>query len=66
VDDPIVDEVRRIRREHAAEFNFDVDAIYEDYRRLELESKQRRVLLGPRRLEETTPASLPVPVIAIK
>ncbi len=66
MEDPIVDEVRRIRREHAAEFNFDVDAIYEDYRRLELESKQRRVLLGPRRLEETTLASLPGPVIASK
>ena len=32
--DPIVDEVRRIREEHAAQFNYDIDAICEDIRRI--------------------------------
>ena len=28
--DPIVDEIRRIREEHAASFNYDLRAIFED------------------------------------
>lgn len=38
LDDPIVDEVRRIRREYAERFNNDVHAICEDLRRQERES----------------------------
>ena len=30
MNDPIVDEVRRIRDEHAARFNYDLRAIYKD------------------------------------
>jgi hypothetical protein len=30
VNDPIVDEVRRIRDAHAAHFNYDLDAIFQD------------------------------------
>lgn len=31
--DPIVEQVRRVRREHAAKFNYDIKAICEDIRR---------------------------------
>jgi hypothetical protein len=30
MNDPIVDEVRRVRDAHAARFNYDLDAIYQD------------------------------------
>lgn len=29
----ILDEIRRIRDEHAKKFNYDIDAIFEDHRR---------------------------------
>jgi hypothetical protein len=48
--DQIVDEVRRIREEHAARFGYDVDAIYADLKRMEKESKDPRVSFGPRRV----------------
>jgi hypothetical protein len=35
MNDPIVEEVRRIRETHADRFNFDLDAIIEDLKRLE-------------------------------
>lgn len=34
-DDPIVAEVRRVRDEYAARFNYDIDAIYEDIKEQE-------------------------------
>ncbi|MBI4909139.1 MAG: hypothetical protein HY820_36300 [Acidobacteria bacterium] len=43
--DPIVEEVRRIREEHAAQFNYDLDAIFADYKRIEVESGRPRVSL---------------------
>ncbi len=55
--DPIVEEVRRIREEHAAEFNYDVDAIFADLKRLETEHNQPRVSFGPRRIEKPIPSS---------
>jgi len=50
--DAVVEEVRRIREEHAANFNYDVDAIYADLKRLEAESELRHVSLEPRRLSQ--------------
>ena len=38
IDDPIVDEIRRIRRAYAEKFNNDLHAICEDLRRQERES----------------------------
>ena len=49
--DPIVEEVRRIREEHAAQFNYDIDAIFADLKRLQAGSKRPRVSFGPRRIE---------------
>ncbi len=38
MNDPIVDEVRRIRDAHAAQFNYDLDAIFQDIKKREKES----------------------------
>jgi hypothetical protein len=50
MEDPIVEEVRKLREEHAARFNYDVDAIFEDLRRLERESCRTAVSLEPKRI----------------
>ncbi len=41
IDDPIVNEIRQIRREYGERFNNDVHAICEDLRRQERESSRR-------------------------
>lgn len=38
MNDPIVDEVRRVRDAHAARFNYDLDAIFQDIRERERKS----------------------------
>ena len=38
MNDPIVDEVRRVRDAHAARFNYDLDAIFADIKKRERES----------------------------
>ena len=38
MNDPIVDEVRRVRAAHAARFNYDLDAIFQDIKKREKES----------------------------
>lgn len=38
MNDPIVDEVRRIRDAHAARFNYDLDAIFRDIKEREKKS----------------------------
>ena len=37
MNDPIVDEVRRVRDAHAARFNYDLDAIFLDIKKREKE-----------------------------
>ena len=49
--DPIVDEIRRIRQEHTDKFNGDLHAICEDLRRQESESGREYVSYPPRRIE---------------
>lgn len=46
--DPIVDEVRRLRDEHARSLNYDVAAIFADLRRLEASSGVPLVRRPPR------------------
>lgn len=58
MDDPIVDEVRRIRDEYAARFDYDLNAIYDDLKRIERENPNPRVSLGPRRVAQPVAASL--------
>ncbi|HUT11423.1 MAG TPA: hypothetical protein VMY42_13060 [Thermoguttaceae bacterium] len=48
--DPIVEEIRRIRQEHAARFNYDLDAIVADFKSREQEGSYEVVSLPPRRL----------------
>jgi hypothetical protein len=38
MNDPIVDEVRRVRDAHAARFNYDLDAIFRDIKEQERKS----------------------------
>ena len=54
IDDPIVEEIHKIRREHAAQFNFDVAAICADYREREKRSKLKVVSRPPRLIPEST------------
>jgi hypothetical protein len=51
-DDPIIAEIRRIRDEHAAKFDYDAHAIGEDLRRRQRESGRTYVSLPPRRIEQ--------------
>jgi hypothetical protein len=44
MNDPIVDEVRRVRDAHAARFNYDLDAIFLDIKKREQESGLNFVL----------------------
>ena len=48
-EDPIVAEVRRVREELAARFNYDLHAICENARRQEATSGRQYVSLPPRR-----------------
>lgn len=47
--DPVVEEVRRVRDEHASQFNYDVDAIVRDLKRQEAESGRVFVSYPPKR-----------------
>jgi hypothetical protein len=48
--DPIVEEIRKIRDEHAARFNYDIDAIWADMKRRQDESGIPVVSLPPKRI----------------
>jgi hypothetical protein len=47
-EDPIVEEIRRVRRAHASQFDNDLAAIVADLRRLERESGRSYVNFPPR------------------
>ena len=47
--DPIVEEIRRIRQEHARKLHFDLDAIFEDLKAKERSAGRKTVALKPRR-----------------
>jgi hypothetical protein len=66
MNDPIVDEVRGVRDAHAAMFNYDLDAIYQDIKEQEKKSGLKFVSYSPRRIEpnkalQPTGAALSVP-----
>ena len=48
-DDPVVAEIRRIREELAAQFNYDLDAIIEDARKRDAADNRKVIRLPPRR-----------------
>jgi hypothetical protein len=55
--DPIVDEIRRVRQQHADRFRGDLHAICEDLRRQERESVRRYQPRPPRRVESAGTAA---------
>ena len=46
--DPIVEEVRKIRDAYTARFNYDIQAIYEDIKKQEKASKKPHHCLTPK------------------
>jgi hypothetical protein len=48
INDPIVEEVRKVREAHAAKFGYDLRAIYEDLKIQEKKSDRKFVTLPPR------------------
>ena len=54
-DDPIVEEIRRVRQEYAKQFDYDVRAIVADLREREQQHRDRLVslLAKPARQKET-------------
>ena len=51
-EDPIVEDIRRVRRAHASQFDNDLATIVADLRRLERESGRSYVNFPPRLLEK--------------
>ena len=51
-EDPIVEEVRKIREAHAARFGYDLKAIYDDLKEAEKRSGRKIVSFPPKRLKE--------------
>ncbi len=51
-DDPIVTEVRKIREAHAARFNYDLRAIYEDIKKQEQACEHELRPLTPKRVKK--------------
>ena len=49
--DPIVDEVRKVREEHAARFDYDLKRIFQDIQEREEKSGHKVVSLPPKRIE---------------
>jgi hypothetical protein len=62
IDDPITEEIRRIRHELAAKFDNDIDRIAEDLRRRQRESGRVYVTLPPRRPRQQPTTSNVLPV----
>jgi hypothetical protein len=59
MNDPIVDEVRRIRDAHAAKFNYDLDAIFRDIKEQEKKSGRKYVNFADDTVapQQTTPST---------
>jgi hypothetical protein len=50
-EDKIVEEVRKVRDEYAAKFNYDLEAIYKDIKEQEKQSQRKVVSLSPKKPE---------------
>ncbi|MCB0200249.1 MAG: hypothetical protein KDI03_09285 [Anaerolineae bacterium] len=62
--DPIVEEIRQAREAYAKQFNYDLDAIFEDLKRLERESGREVVSFPPRPARQITRLERrPTPVV---
>jgi hypothetical protein len=56
-EDPIVEEVRKAREAHAAQFNYDLQAIYQDLKEQEKKSGRTFVSYPPKRMAMAEKAS---------
>jgi uncharacterized coiled-coil DUF342 family protein len=54
MEDPIVEEVRKLREERSARLNFDLDAIFDELKTLERERGWTVVSLAPKRTPQAT------------
>jgi hypothetical protein len=59
MNDPLVEEVRRVREAHAARFNYDLDAIFQDIKEQEKKSGHQFVS-GVSRQTVPNPALQPI------
>jgi hypothetical protein len=59
MNDPIVDEVRKVRNAHASRFNYDSDAIFRDIKEREKKSGHAFVSFPPQKVEPS-PALQPI------
>ena len=50
-EDEIVEQVRRVRDEYAAKFNYDLEAIYKEIKEQEEQNQHRVVSLPPKKPE---------------
>jgi len=48
--DPLVEEVRKARQDHAARFRYDIEAIYQDLKNQEQKGKYKILSFPPKRL----------------
>lgn len=62
MDDPIVDEIRKIRDAHAARFNYDLEAIYRDIKEREKEWEKK---LGRKFISYAADRAEPTPAIPV-
>lgn len=46
--DMIIEEIRHVRETHAAQFDYDLDAIYADIKQREKDSQRHYVTLAPK------------------
>ena len=53
--DPIVEETRRLRDEYAAQFGYDLEALFRDLKEQERQSGRAVVSFPPRKPEEGAP-----------
>ena len=53
IKDPFVEEVRKVREAHAAKFNYDLRAIYEDLKKQEKKNKRKFVSLPPKYVQKS-------------
>jgi hypothetical protein len=65
MNDPIVDEVRRVRDAHAARFHYELDAIFRDIKEQEKKNGRKFVSFPPRRVgpdQPVQPTGAAVPI----
>ena len=56
-EDPIVEETRKLRDAYAAQFGYDLEALFRDLKAREEASGREVISLSPRKPEQTTPTA---------